>query len=195
MKLQKNFIKKISCLLIISLLSLNLTFLTVPKKANALFGAGDIVFDPGVFARLTLDYGIKVTEKFISQAIKAAALKIIKMMTQATVDWINQGFEGNPAYISNLGDFLGGEGGVADQTIGDFFANEPGLAFLCEPFQLQVKLAYYKQLYEEAYILANIEIKKQDIWAKQRRIQQDLNRHNMYELPGKSNRLSWRRNI
>ncbi len=137
MKLQKNFIKKISCLLIISLLSLNLTFLTVPKKAEAQWA----VFDGPIFAQLNIQYAKKIAENFLSQALKAAALKIIKMMTQATVDWINNGFEGNPAYVSNLGDFLTGEGGVADQTIGDFFANEPGLAFLCEPFQLQVKLA------------------------------------------------------
>lgn len=61
--------------------------------------------------------------------------------------------------------------------------------------QMQAKLNYYKSLYEEAYILADIEIKKQDIWAKQRRIEQDLNRLNMYELPGGTNRYGrWRRN-
>jgi len=60
--------------------------------------------------------------------------------------------------------------------------------------QLQQKLAYYKQLYEESYIMADIEIKKQDMWAKQRRIKQDLNRHNMYELPGRVSRGGRRRN-
>ena len=52
--------------------------------------------------------------------------------------------------------------------------------------QLQQKLAYYKQMYEEAFIMADIEIKKQDVWAKQRRIKQDLNRSNMYELPNRT---------
>jgi hypothetical protein len=60
--------------------------------------------------------------------------------------------------------------------------------------QLQQKLAYYKQAYEEAYILADIEIKKQGMWEKQRRIKQDLNRSNMYELPGNVNRYARRRN-
>lgn len=50
--------------------------------------------------------------------------------------------------------------------------------------QLQQKLAYYKQLYEESFIMADLEIKKQDVWTKQRRIKQQLNRFNMYELPG-----------
>jgi hypothetical protein len=59
--------------------------------------------------------------------------------------------------------------------------------------QLQKKLGYYKQLSEEAFIMADIEIKKQDVFTKQRRIKQDLNRFNMYELPNRVNR-NWRRN-
>jgi hypothetical protein len=60
--------------------------------------------------------------------------------------------------------------------------------------QIQSKLAYYKQLSEEAFIMADIEIKKQDAWTKQRRIKNDLNRFNMYELPNRTNRYGWRRN-
>ena len=40
--------------------------------------------------------------------------------------------------------------------------------------QLQQKLIYYKQLHDEAFIMADIEIKKQDAWAKQRRIKMTL---------------------
>jgi len=60
--------------------------------------------------------------------------------------------------------------------------------------QLQQKLVYYKQLSDESFIMAMIEIKKQDIYAKQRRIRQDLNRFNMYELPNRTNRHVRRRN-
>ena len=60
--------------------------------------------------------------------------------------------------------------------------------------QLQQKLLYYKQMYEEAFIMADIEIKKQTPWEKQRRIKNDLNRFNMYELPNRTNRYGWRRN-
>jgi hypothetical protein len=60
--------------------------------------------------------------------------------------------------------------------------------------QLQTKLAYYKQQADEAFIMADIEVKKQDSWAKQRRIIQDLNRFNRYELPNRSYRYGWRRN-
>ena len=60
--------------------------------------------------------------------------------------------------------------------------------------QIQAKLAYYKQLHDEAFIMADIEIKKQDAWTKQRRIKNDLNRFQMYELPNRTNRYGWRRN-
>jgi hypothetical protein len=53
--------------------------------------------------------------------------------------------------------------------------------------QLQQKLVYYKQLCDEAYIMANIEVKKQDVYTKQRRIVQDLNRLNMYQMPRRVN--------
>ena len=60
--------------------------------------------------------------------------------------------------------------------------------------QLQQKLVYYKQLSDEAFIMADIEIKKQDVYTKQRRIKKDLNRFNMYELPIHSSGYSRRRN-
>lgn len=60
--------------------------------------------------------------------------------------------------------------------------------------QLQQKLVYYKQLADEAYILANIEIKSQTVSEKQRSIIQRANRFNMYELPSRTNRYGRRRN-
>lgn len=59
--------------------------------------------------------------------------------------------------------------------------------------QLQQKLMYHKQAYEEAFIMASIEIKKQTPWEKQRRIINDLNRFKMYELPNRTNRYGGRR--
>ena len=58
--------------------------------------------------------------------------------------------------------------------------------------QLQQKLMYHKQAYEESFIMASIEVKKQTGWEKQRRIKNDLNRFNMYELP--TSRYGRRRN-
>lgn len=49
--------------------------------------------------------------------------------------------------------------------------------------QLNEKMIYYKGLSDEAYILAESEMKKQTAYQKQNRIKQNLNRLNMYEIP------------
>ena len=55
---------------------------------------------------------------------------------------------------------------------------------------------------DEAWILAETELKKQTAYQKQRRVVTDLNRNNMYELPDAKSQVSgrysnlywWRRN-
>jgi hypothetical protein len=60
--------------------------------------------------------------------------------------------------------------------------------------QLMQKLNYYKSLSDEAFIMADIELRKQDSYTKQQRIKQSLNRFGMYELPNRTNRSGRRRN-
>lgn len=57
--------------------------------------------------------------------------------------------------------------------------------------QIQGKMVQYKQMVDEAYIMADIETKKQTAYQKINRIKQNLNRLNMYELPTSN---GWRRN-
>lgn len=56
--------------------------------------------------------------------------------------------------------------------------------------QIHQKMSYYKQLSDEAYIMAETEMKKQTAYQKQQRIKSTLNRLNRYELPY---RTPWRR--
>lgn len=67
----------------------------------------------------------------------AIANMLIKRMAQDVVTWINSGFQGNPFFVTNPGDFLKD---AADQASGIFF-NELGLIGLCQPFRLRVELA------------------------------------------------------
>jgi hypothetical protein len=60
--------------------------------------------------------------------------------------------------------------------------------------QLQQKLVYYKSLADEAYIMAEMEIKKQDAYTKVNRIKKQLNKFNMYQLPNRVSRYGRRRN-
>jgi hypothetical protein len=49
-------------------------------------------------------------------------------------------------------------------------------------------------LSDEAYIMAEMEIKKQTAETKMNRIKHSLNRFNMYELPSRTNYYGRRRN-
>jgi len=62
---------------------------------------------------------------------------IIERMVDSTVDWINNGFEDNPAYATDPKQFFTN---IADYTAGEFILGSD-LAFLCSPFQTQIKLA------------------------------------------------------
>ena len=60
--------------------------------------------------------------------------------------------------------------------------------------QIEGKLQYYKTLSDEAFIMAEIELKKQTMWQKQLKVKKQLRRFNKYELPSHSYRSIWRRN-
>lgn len=59
--------------------------------------------------------------------------------------------------------------------------------------QLQQKMLNYKAMADEAYIMAESEIKKQDVFTKQRRLRKHLNKFNKYELPSGLRKYSGRR--
>jgi hypothetical protein len=71
------------------------------------------------------------------QLIRAAADRILKELTKSIVEWIDSGFEGGPSFLTNTKQFLQD---TADIAIGDMLKGSD-LAFLCDPFKIQVKLS------------------------------------------------------
>jgi hypothetical protein len=62
----------------------------------------------------------------------------LQQLTTSIVNWINTGFEGSPAFISNPeGFFLD----LGDQITGDFIANTGVLQGLCSPWNIDLRLA------------------------------------------------------
>jgi len=74
--------------------------------------------------------------------LKPLAIKLAKEMlyniTVSTVNWINNGFHGNPSFVKDLNGFLAD---TTDQVIGDFIQNDLKAGFLCTSFALQVRIA------------------------------------------------------
>jgi hypothetical protein len=61
-------------------------------------------------------------------------------IVNSTTEWINNGFNGNPAYATNPKKYFAT---IADGIAGQFIEGSD-LAYLCSPFQLQVKMALLK---------------------------------------------------
>lgn len=64
---------------------------------------------------------------------------MLSQMTTSIVNWINNGFQGSPNFVTDLEGFLMN---VADETIGSYIEELGGpLSFICSPFQLDVRIA------------------------------------------------------
>ena len=134
----------------------------MPKKAEASAGKCLSIFGIGV-GQNAGDHGtaaatsvpVNVVSNLISQGIQngsvysnfwqdciehGLALAIGKMllsqMTAQIVNWIDNGFDGNPAFVTNPGQFLTN---IADGIAGEFILGTD-LAFLCSPFKFKIQL-------------------------------------------------------
>jgi hypothetical protein len=84
------------------------------------------------------EYYTEYKESILDGLAWALAKSILQSMTSDIVDWINNGFEGNPAFVSNPeGFFLD----AADQFTGEFLAVAGTLDALCSPFSVDIRLS------------------------------------------------------
>src|SRR3989344_1533557 len=93
-------------------------------------GGGEVVSDPETHTNQEVD-------TFIECMVRALARIAIQQLTAQTVAWINSGFNGEPAFVQDFGKFFND---VADRAAGQVIQGGD-LAFLCSPFQLQVRIA------------------------------------------------------
>jgi len=106
--------------------------------------AGGIVWDPGNnipnVASAFADNGLMIKEYGLDTAAFILVNTILKKITAQTVNWINSGFKGNPAYVTNPGQFFLD---VGDEQVSRFLS-ETSLANLCSPFKTSVRIALVK---------------------------------------------------
>ncbi|MEM9336738.1 MAG: hypothetical protein AAGA35_02710 [Patescibacteria group bacterium] len=62
---------------------------------------------------------------------------VIQQMTASIVDWINSGFQGEPAFVQDLDKFLLD---IGDKVAGEFIRGSR-LSVLCSPFELDIRIA------------------------------------------------------
>lgn len=132
-----------------------LTLYTYPKKTEAF-----VFIDPSNLVQNTISAianpitsvatgitaggttGLLIKELVGDSLANIIAKQILRRITAQTVNWINSGFEGNPAFVTDPQRFFLG---MADQTASQLFlgANSP-LNQLCSPFKAEVRLALVK---------------------------------------------------
>ena len=66
---------------------------------------------------------------------------LIEEMLRSTTQWVNSGFKGSPAFITNMDTFLKG---IADNVAGAFI-EQIGLGFFCSPFRINIQAALAAQ--------------------------------------------------
>ncbi len=137
LKIQTFFKRTLATILMVGLF---LPFM--PKPANAVLGVGDAVIvvadtSPTGITN-NVNHQLQHLKDFVLDRLATLIAKqILHQMTVSVVNWINSGFQGSPAFLTNPeGFFLD----VADQVTGAFISESGALSSLCSPFSLDLRL-------------------------------------------------------
>jgi hypothetical protein len=119
------------------------------KKADAQFAVVEV--GPNLVANTTSAIANTATagfqgsifgKEFVGDAILSFIVKsIIRQLTAQTVNWINSGFKGNPAFLTDPNQFFLN---IGDNVVSKFLSENGTLNQLCSPFKAQVRIALVK---------------------------------------------------
>lgn len=123
--------------------------LMMPKPAQALLpglAGAQIVLDPNNLIKNTITAAQEAASTGLLSALHlkeftldgiawSLAKKVLAQSVASVVDWINSGFNGKPAFITDYDKYFLN---AADQVAGDFIA-ESNFAQLCQPLQMPVR--------------------------------------------------------
>ena len=127
---------RVHIILVILLLFVVAGYFAAPRQVNAQAGFPGALLVP-ISAPITEAKEVGFFGLSFDGLSFAFANILIDQITADIVTWINTGFDGNPAFVDDLGSFAEN---VADQYAGAFFESND-LNWLCSPFQVKVQLA------------------------------------------------------
>lgn len=125
----------ISSILIVSILTMSISLFT-PRIAEAQGGGSSQVPISTDFDWHSIkDY----TKEFVLNSLAWTVAKLaIQQITSSIINWVNSGFEGSPAFLTNPeGFFLD----LGDELTGAFISETGVLADLCSPWSIDIRLA------------------------------------------------------
>ena len=124
---------------------LTIGILSFPKNSLAQLA----VTDPGNTIQGTIsatanvaqevsNYSQNYKETVLDPIAYSVAKTILRQVTTSVVEWINTGFEGSPAFLTNPAGFFRD---LASEEIGAFIEQDSDLQFLCTPYSINIRLA------------------------------------------------------
>lgn len=118
-----SFFKKALTLVIALALIMPASVSFAPRPAHAVFGIGDITFDPtnlvqNIFS--AIKSSALVTKEYVLDTLAYQVAEVARQsIIRSLINWINSGFQGSPAFVTDLKQNLRG---VEDAVARRFFA-------------------------------------------------------------------------
>jgi hypothetical protein len=126
-----------------------------PRPAYALFGIGDIVIDPTNLIQNTIS-AVANAKTLLNPIFYRIAQAAIQSLTRSTVNWINNGFHGSPAFATDLKSTLLN---AADAEAGRFIGQLTDNLSINSPFKDEVAqnllAAYYLSTSKDGFFIQN----------------------------------------
>ena len=152
--------KRIGSALLAIFLLIPLFFFTAPRKAeagipvadwlNTAFHSLNSILGGTTAAASTVSAANSTAlniKEFIGKPLAIfVARQIIRGITAQTVNWVNSGFKGNPAFVTNPDQFFLN---IGDTVAAKMLSENSALNKLCTPFRAQVRLALAKSYLNE----------------------------------------------
>ncbi|HVS79678.1 MAG TPA: hypothetical protein VHF05_01740 [Candidatus Paceibacterota bacterium] len=113
-----------------------------PKQAQAQWAVFDIPTEIETTISAFNQFSLVMKEYVGDSVAWFIAKVIIQQMTASVVDWINNGFNGNPAFVQNPQQYFTN---IGDAIAGNFILNDPSLNFLCSSFGPQLRIGLNNQ--------------------------------------------------
>ena len=140
-KFYSKFYRKITTviMLIAVLVSFSAPLLSIPSTANAVYPTSTYAnFSPTELLNTVGNTMTKIKTFVLDRLAYVIAKQILHQITASVISWINSGFKGSPAFLTNPGTFFTN---VADQITGAFIQDTGILKGLCSPFSLDIRLS------------------------------------------------------
>ena len=114
---------------------------TISANSGLISAAQNTITAVGTNLNTAALNSLHIKEWVLDGVAFALAKMVVSKMAQATVSWINSGFQGSPMYVTDPGAFFLN---VADEAAGSVLYGSD-LKFLCSPINIKIALNFYYQ--------------------------------------------------